>query len=316
MISYTNFQNQSSKKSSLLIRPFTLGMFVILFALTSCVSSKHGFIDDPKIKYHAVIYQTSDSYQNTIIREKIKYHKTIAQSFENGVLQHTMVNEYFYDTRGNQIKEINFDSYGKVYRIKHKHYDSLGQVILQYIEDVTTDTIYICTTIYYPDSSVEMCIPNKNITSFRWEKPHYNKMTYDKNGRDSLLEYNIGGYGYDKIAGYRYNENNQLIERISYWSGGSIGNITKTLFYEQDSCLVYYHQTKKKVIAEVCPGQTKRTYRFYADEEINVYHMPIQIQKGTRLELTFNEFGLASLWEYFDAKGELVGRITSTYEQY
>jgi hypothetical protein len=293
----------------------TVGIITLL-ALSSCMSSKQDFNNDPKIRYYAPTYQTSASYQNTIIHEKIKYHKTIAQNFENGVLRYTKINEYFYDELGNQIKEINFETDGKVYRIKHSHYDSLGQVILKYIEDVTTDTIYICTTIYYPDSSVETCIPNKNIASFRWEKPHYNKMTYDKNGRDSLLEYNIGGYGYDKIAGYRYNENNQLIERISYWSSGSIGNITKTLFYQKDSCFVYYHQTEKNIITEVCPGQTKRTYHFYADEEINVYHMPIQIQKGTRLELTFNEFGLASLWEYFDSKGELVGRITSMYEQY
>lgn len=317
MISYTNFQNQSSKKSSLLIRPFTLGMFVILFALTSCVSSKQEFNDDPKIRYYAPIYQTSDSYENRVIRGKIKYHKFVAQNFENGVLNETGVSEFFYDSQGNEIKEIHFETDGKIYRVQHKHYDSLGRVILEYVEDVTSDTIYTCTTIYYQDSSVVTCIPNKNATNYRTgERPDYNKMTYDKYGRDSLMEYNIGGYGYHKIAGYRYNENDQLIERVSFWNTGNFSNITKILFYEKDSCLVYYHETEKNVITEICPSQTKRTYYFYADEEINFYQLSVQMRKGGRLELTFNEFGLASLWEYFDAKGELVGRITSTYEQY
>jgi hypothetical protein len=294
-----------------------IGIIFILFALSSCMSSEQGFDDNPKISYYAPIYLAYDTYQNKIIRGKIKYHKTIAQNFENGVLNETGISEFFYDKRGNEIKEVRFDTDGKIYRVQHKHHDSLGQVILEYIEDVTSDTIYTCTTIYYPDSSVETCIPNKSATHYRpGEVPHYNKMTYYKNGRDSLLEYDIGGYGYHKIASYRHNEYDQLIEHISYWSNGDVASITKTLFYEKDSCLVYYHLTEKRVIAEVCPGQTKRTYHFYADEEINFYQLSVQMQKGGRLEVTFNEFGLTSLWEYFDAKGALVGRITSIYEYY
>lgn len=98
-----------------------IALLVVLFSISSCDTSKQAFNDDAKIRYYAPTYQTSDSYQNTIIREKIKYHKTIAQNFESGVLRYTKINEYFYDELGNQIKEINFETDGKVYRIKHSH---------------------------------------------------------------------------------------------------------------------------------------------------------------------------------------------------
>lgn len=286
-------------------------MTFILFVFLSCNTSKYKLSNDPKIKFDAQYQRTNNTFQNKIISGRIKYQKTVAQSYENGIPLEKIVSEYFYDSLGNEFKVILYDSNSEVSRVKHKHYDSLGQVILEYIEDVSSDTIYRCTTEYYPDSSVETCIPYLPL-----EVPHYNKMSYDQYGRDSLLEYNTHGSGYSKIVSYLYNKSDQLIEYTSYWGSGEIASITKFLFYKNDSCTIYYHKTKNKVITKVCPGQTERTYRIYADETINVNHLSFQIQKGGYLELSFNELGLITLWEYFDAKGQLIARIKSTFKHY
>jgi YD repeat-containing protein len=231
-----------------------------------------------------------------IMTQKPTLKQKTASSVLNGKAR--KVQEVFYNSRGQEVKQVNFSPEGRVISILTKTYDSNGKLQARAVQEMTTEK-----------ASGEIQ---------KWTYEH----VFDKLGRpiqtiirkegDELIRTEIFDYNQESSYQNTIKEGEATIEIKVY---DTAGRLVRSINLKNNKTMVFSYDANGHLIqhTESSPGKPTRTIQ-YKNEYNNANQLASVTWGNTRVRYAYNEHNDIKEEIHEGPNGEITSIIRYSYE--